>query len=464
MRQLSVREKTVSATLSLFIGALGCAGPENVYAPPPPPQVTVAKPLRKDLTLFVEEVGDTEAVDRAEVRSRVRGFVEKIEFEPGQWVERGTVLYQIEPDEYRAAFNAATAEAASAEASIRVAEADVLTAQAEVDRAATELTRQRRLVDQQATSQAELDRAVADDAAARAMFAAAESAVEAAKAKLQQAQARVEKAQLDLSYTEVRAPISGRVTKTDIKLGNLVDNGTELAAIVDDRSIFANFTVSDRQVLELRDARTANDRGRVDQESWRTVPVQLQRETDDDFPFLGNLDYVDQEGADTATGTLRVRALFENPDGGLLPGIFVRVRIPSEVREDALLLPSRAIQRDRVGPFLLVLGENDEVGRVDVRPGRESGGWTEILDGIGTGDRVIVEGVQRARPGATVSPQERPLRPEDLPPAFRAPPEGMTMPKAVSSEPPRGTDGPQDRTDGPPDVASESTDGQVAPE
>ena len=450
----------VSVSLSVFVAALGiaalgftalgCGGPENVYDPPPAPKVTVAKPLRKDLTLFVEEVGDTEAVERAEVRSRVRGFVEKIEFEPGQWVERGTVLYQIEPDEYRAAFNAATAEAASAEAAIRVAEADVLTAQAEVDRAATELTRQRRLVEQQATSQSELDRAVADDAAARAAIVAAESAVEAAKARLQQAQARVEKAELDLGYTEVRAPISGRVTKSDIKLGNLVDNGTEMAAIIDDRSIFANFTVSDRQVLELRDVRAANDRGRVDQAVWRTVPVQLQRETDDDFPFLGNLDYVDQEGADTATGTVRLRARFDNPDGALLPGIFVRVRIPVAVREDALLLPSRAVQRDRVGPFLLVSGEGDEVGRVDVRPGRESGGWTEIRDGVGAGDRVIIEGVQRARPGATVSPDERPLRPEDLPPAFRDPPEGMTVPRAGTVRRP--------------DEASESADGQVAPE
>src|SRR6056297_1309333 len=251
----------------------GCGGPSNDYVPPPPPDVTVMSPVSHSVTEFIEENGETEAVERAEVRSRVRGFVEAIEFDPGQTVDRATPLYQIEDDEYRASVESAKAELASADAAIAVADSEVKAVATEVNRSRRELARQESLLARQATSQAELDRAVAAKESAEASLAAAESAVKAAQARRQQAAANLSQAELKLSYTVVKAPIAGRVTKTDIKLGNLVDNGTELAAVVNDSRIYANFSVSDRQLLAFRESAGDAERGRMSEQQWQRVPV-----------------------------------------------------------------------------------------------------------------------------------------------------------------------------------------------
>lgn len=409
-------------------------------------------PIQQNVIRYIETNGETEAVERAEVRARVRGFIEAIEFEPGQTVARDTLLYQIEDDECQAAVNLAKAEVTAAKAQINVAESQVLTAKAEADRSQRELKRQQTLLSQKATSQSDYDRALAEDEGARAMLNAAQAAVDSAKATLTQAQARLDKAQLDLKYTRVTAPIAGRVTKTDLKLGNLVEVGLELAAVVNDSRMYANFTISDRELLELRAAREEASADRVTQEQWSNVPVQLKRETDDGFPFHGNLNYVDQEGVDSQTGTLGLRAVFDNSQGSLVAGLFVRIRMPVAVQKGATLIPSQAVMQDRIGAFVLTLDEENAVQRQNVQVGKQNSGWSVILDGLSESDSVIIQGVQRARPGATVVPKVETFAAEDLPAEFQA---ADIPPPGTAKEPPAADAAP---ANSPPADASRTSD------
>ncbi len=426
-RRWSFREgagsaRKLGAAAAIAVGTAGCDRPANDYVPPPPPDVTVMAPVVQPVTEFLEENGETEAVERAEVRSRVRGFVEAIEFDPGQTVDRGMPLYQIEDDEYRASVESAKAELALADAAIAVADSEVQAAETEVNRSRRELARQESLLAEQATSQSEADGAGAAKESAEAGLAAAKSAVKAAQARRQQASAKLSQAELSLSYTVVKAPIAGRVTKTDIKRGNLVDNGTELAAVVDDSRIYANFSVSDRQLLAFRESAGDAERGRMSEQQWQRVPVWLQRETDAGFPFVGRLDYVDQEGVEGATGTLSLRAVFENPDGLLFPGLFVRIRVPIRSHPAARLVPARAVLQDREGPHVWLIGAQNRVERRAVRTGQQTEGWVVITEGLDERERFVVEGLQRARPGVVVNPLDRSASVDDLPSAFRQPP------------------------------------------
>lgn len=399
--------------------APACGKPTNQYVAPPPPKVTAMVPVKHPTVQFIEENGESEAVARADVRSRVRGFIEKVNFEPGQAVNRETVLYEIEDAEYVAARNASAAAVVAAQAAINVSEAQVLTAQTEVNRAQREFERQTTLLGQQATSKTEFDAAQAAIESARALLAGANAAVESAKASLQQSQAKLEKAELDLGYTKIHAPIDGRVTKTDIKVGNLVDNGTELAAVVNDRQVYVNFSISDRQLLELRRARIETNARPVPQEQWSQLPVFVKLETDEGFPHVGRLNYIDQEGVDTMTGALPLRAVLDNPDGKLLPGLFVRVRMPVSDPTESLLIPSRAILRDRDTVFVYVIGEKNLVQRRDVLLGEQAGGWTVIRKGLEDTDQVIVDGLQRSRPEMPVDPTVYQASSSDLPAVFQ---------------------------------------------
>lgn len=418
-----------SSLRSLLIGlagfvpffSTGCEGPQNQYVPPPPPDVTVTVPLQVPVTDYIEVNGESEASERAVVRARVRGFIEAIEFEPGEAVERDRVLYKIGDEEYVAAVNSAKAELSAAGAQIAVAESDVLVAQAELNRAEREWERQRTLMEQRATSQTEYDQALSAKETADARLAAAKSAVELAQAARQRAQAGLDRAELDLGYTTVVAPIAGRISTTDVKLGNLVENGTDLTEVVDASRVFVNFTISDRQVLELRGVREDLSKDPLQRDEWRDVPVFARRETDIGFPFSGTLDYVGQTGIDVTTGTLPLRAIFENRDRSLVPGLFVRVRLPVATRPAALLIPARAIVRDRGTTNLLLVDADNRVARREVRLGRQDSGWVIVEEGLAAGERFVVEGLQRSRPGGLVNPTERLADSSELPPEFQPP-------------------------------------------
>jgi len=396
---------------------MGCRSSENEYIAPPPPQVTVAQPVAQAITPYMEKNGETEAVAEAEVRARVTGFIQEINFLPGERVDAEAVLYTIEPDQYQAAVNSAQAAVAAAKAAVAVAEANIKTAEAEVTNAELTLKRERELLARDAGSQADVDNAVAANDSAIASLESARANARAAEAQVGRAQADLDQAQLDLGYTTVRAPISGRITKTEIKLGNLVQDGSMLAEIIDDQSIFANFSISDRELLRfLEDNRPAGAKptdDQADQPTWRNTPVYLSREIDSGFPFMGRLEYVDSEGIDPDTGTLGLRAEFDNADGRLLPGMFVSVRVPTGDPYDAMLIPEYAISRDQRGSYVLTINEQAEAERTSIEVARTSGGWAIVQSGLTPDSQVVIDGIQRARPGLQVEAVETTLQVDD---------------------------------------------------
>ncbi len=399
--------------LALFVfglSAIGCDPSKNEYVAPPPATVTVARPVSKTVTPFLESSGRTEAAAEAEVRARVTGMIQKVGFAAGQDVDAGDVLYQIEPDDYQAALDSAEAMISAAEAAIGVAEAMVQTAQAEKEKAAMDLKRERSLQDKNASSQANLDQAIAANASAIAAEQSALAQVRVAKAEKERAEAQFTRARIDLGYTKVAAPISGRITKTALKEGNLVEAGTKLASVVATKPIYANFTASDRELLSFIESRRAS--GKVEaqsREEWRNIPAYLSREIDEGFPFKGNLDYVSAEGIDPTTGTLALRAEFDNQDGSLVPGLFVIVRLPQAVTFETLLVPEYAISRDQRGTHVLTVDSQNTVARTDVVVRRSVSGWSMIESGIGPDSRIVIEGLQKAIPGQKVSPEEKKL-------------------------------------------------------
>jgi RND family efflux transporter MFP subunit len=395
----------MSGWLLIAVSMLGCGTAGNEYVEPPPPEVTYALPIQAPITPFTDEIGLTEAVNEAEVRSRVSGFLKSVEFQPGEEVKQGDLLYTIEKDQYQAAFDSAQAAVQTAVAAIGVAQASVKIAEAEELRADQDLDRERRLKEQNASSQADYDAAVAGAAAAKAKLEAAMADVESAKAEKARAEAAFEQAKLDLDYTEVRAEIDGRITKTNFKVGNLVENGSQLATIVDDREVFANFSVSDRAALRIMATRRAAG---ISSEGspWRGMPVYMAREGDQGYPFEGKLDDVDQAGVDSETGTLGLRATFDNPNSDLLPGLFVSLRVPAATAVETLLVPARAVLRDQEGTYVLTIDAENKIDRARIDLGQSVSGWAIVLGGIDPDTRVVVDGLQFARPGGTVVPNE----------------------------------------------------------
>ncbi|TVP96042.1 MAG: efflux RND transporter periplasmic adaptor subunit [Planctomycetaceae bacterium] len=438
-RNASSPKQIIRKLASLLVISLathaGCEGPSNEYVPPPPPDVTVTTAVQRPVTDFIEANGETEAAERAVVRSRVRGFIEAIDFEPGQVVERDRLLYKIGDEEYVAAVNSATAELAAAAAQIAVQQSNVLVAQAEANRSEREWERQSTLMDQQATSKTEFDQALSAKETATALLAAAKSAVELAEANQQRANANLDKARLDLGYTSVVAPISGRISRTDVKLGNLVENGADLTEITDSERVFVNFTISDRQVLEFQKVREREGLEPLTREQWSLIPIFARRETDDGFPFSGTLDYVAQTGIDVTTGTLAMRGVFDNSRRALAPGLFVRVRMPLATRPAALLIPARAVVRDRGAAFLLIVDDENRVQRREVRLGRQDQGWLIVEEGLQPGERLVLEGLQRARPGGVVNPIEKLATDADLPAEFRDQPSQPEPSQPETSQP-----------------------------
>jgi RND family efflux transporter MFP subunit len=387
------------------LAAGGCELGQNEYVPPPPPEVTVALPLRTPVTPFLEQTGLTEAVEVAEIRARVDGFLQSIEFEPGQMVEADQRLYLIEPDSYAAEVSAAEAAVAAAVAAISVAEAMLEVAQTDVRKAQQDLDRETRLGQQGAGSRAALDTARAASDAAMASTKSAEASIQSATAAKGRAEAALVQAQLNLSYTEVRALIPGRITKTNFKLGNLVDNGSHLATIVNDDQIFANFSISDREVLRYAESKrgSASGEDKTKEDRWRGQKVYLRRETDQGFPFEGQLDYVDQAGIESSTGTLGLRAKFDNTNRELMPGLFVTVRIPmADDSFESLVIPESALLRDQQGVYVLTVGSEERVEKAHIVVPQSVSGWAIVQSGLDANSRVIIRGLQTAREGLPV--------------------------------------------------------------
>lgn len=358
----------------LALGALTLRGKDEPPAAPPLQQVTVAQVPEREIAEWDEFTGRLEAVDQVEIRPRVSGYIARVTFDEGKEVKKGEVLFEIDPRPYQA-------ELARAEAELERARSAAALAASDVQRAG-------KLVKAQAISREEYDSRTSAEAQGGATVRAAEAAVETAR--------------LNLNWTRVRSPISGRVSNAMVTPGNLVEAGppaTLLTTVVSLDPMYLYFD-SDEQTY-LRYAGLAKSTGT----NWRNVrlPVYLGLANEDGYPHEGRLDFVDNQ-VDPNTGTIRTRAVFSNRSRALTPGLFARVKLVGNHKMRALLVRDAAIGTDQDRKFVLVVGPGDTLAYRPIEPGRLSDGLRIVTSGLKAGDRVVVNGLMRVRPGMKVVP------------------------------------------------------------
>jgi RND family efflux transporter MFP subunit len=348
---------------------------QNSFVPPPPPKVEVAIPLQRAVTRYLEATGNTAPIKNVDLVARVQGVLQAINYQDGTFVKEGTTLFTIEPETYKLKLEQAQAAEAGAQASVKQADAD--------------FKRQSDLVQRQAVSQATLDTST--------------SARDNAQANLLQAQANTKIAAVNYGYTNVVAPFDGIVSAHLVSIGELVGaaSPTQLATIVALDPIYVNFSVNEQDVLRIREE--AKRRG-MTSDDLKSLPVEVGLQTDNGYPHKGKLDYASPT-LNLSTGTLPVRGVIPNADRVLLPGYFVRVRVPFDEQKDALLVPDAALGSDQAGRYLLVVNGENIVEQRKVRTGQVEGNLRVIESGLKADDRVVVAGLLRAIPGQKVDPQ-----------------------------------------------------------
>lgn len=370
-----IRLRLASVFLASLFLLTGCK-PRNAYRPLPPPEVTIERPAQRDVTEYLEESGQLTAPHSVDLMARVQGTLEAIGYRDGAFVNKGTVLFTIEPAPYQAQWDQARASLASAEAK---AEFSGLQYRRYSDLARTDST---------SRQQAEQTRSDRD----------------ADRAAVMQAQAALTQAQITYGYTHVVAPFDGMVTAHLANVGELVGGTqpTQLASIVQLDPIWVNFNISEQDELRLRKSSAVTGSALADLHT-RTVEIGLQDEAG--YPHRGSIDYVAPQ-IDAGTGTLAVRGLLDNPTRILLPGNFVHIRIPVETHKGALLVPEVAVGSDQGGHTLLVVTPANVVAARSVILGALEGDLRVIESGLKPDDRVIVDGLQRVRVGQKVAPRE----------------------------------------------------------
>jgi len=370
---------------------LGACEDRNKYQPPPAPEVGVAKPQQRPVTLYLELTGNTSAFNKVELVARVQGFLAKVGYKDGDRVAAGTTLFEIERAPY--------------ETSLQIAEASREQQAALLVQAEADLSRQLALQQRQVASEARLDES--------------RSKRDATVAALEQAKGQVQQAKINLGYTEIKAPFAGVVTARLVDPGSLVgaSGPTKLATIVQVDPIYVNFNVNEQQVLQIRDqlrsqGLTLKDLG--------PIPVEVGLQTETGFPHKGVINYIAPD-LDQSTGTLAVRALLANQDRVLLPGLFVRVRVPVQSAVESLLVPDRALGNNQLGRYVLVVNDKNIVDQRQVETGDAvDGGLRIIKSGLTPQDRIVVTGTQRAIPGTAVKPVAAPVTASAVTPAADA--------------------------------------------
>lgn len=376
------------AAVALVFFTAACDDP-NTYVEPPPPKVTVAQPAVQKVTDYLEFTGNTAAAARVEVRARVPGTLLAREFVPGTVVDKGQLLFKVDPQEYQANMQAAEAELARAEA--RKSQADKT------------LLRARELSGRGNVSEAKLDEAEAD-----AQAAAAEVLVR---------RAALRQAEIDLGYTEITAPIRGRVGRSKVDVGNLVgiSEATVLTEITANDPMYVYFNLNELdllRVMKLYRERVKASGHDPKEDATEDVGLVLQLGLADEagYPHEGVLDFA-ESGVDSDTGTLQLRGVFSNTEVPpvLVPGLFARVRMPIGERADLPLVSERAIGTGQEGSFVLVVNADNVVETRVVKLGQRIDGMRVIEDGLGAGEWVVVNGLQRARPGREVQADKAPM-------------------------------------------------------
>lgn len=364
--------------LIAFATALAACSPKRPAAPPPP-TVTVAPVAQQDITEWDEFTGRFEAVDAVEIRPRVTGYIQRVAFAEGREVRKGEVLFEIDPRPYQADLQRATAELEQAR-----------TTSAQADR---DVERGRNLVAAQALSREEFD--------------ARTSAAARAKAAVEIAEAAVTTAKLNLEWTAVRSPISGRVGKAEVTEGNLVQAGgagaPPLTTVVSMDPIYVSFESDEQSFLKY--AALARDGSR----STAKTPVEMGlADESDQYPYKGFVNFVDNQ-LNPATGTIRVRAVFSNADRRFTPGLYARVKIVGSGRYKATLIQDRAVGTDQDKKFVMVLKADSTVEYRPVTLGRVVDGLRVVQAGLRPGEEIVINGLQRIRTGARVTPQLEPM-------------------------------------------------------
>jgi RND family efflux transporter MFP subunit len=367
----------VSGALVAALGLSGCRSEATPSAQAPAPQVSVASALERNVTEWDEFTGRLEAVESVEVRPRVTGYIESVNFTEGSTVHKGDLLFVIDPRPYRAELSKSEAELARAVASAELAASDA--------------ARSEKLIDIKAVSREEYDQRVNASREAKANVAAARAAVDAAK--------------LNLEFTRITSPIDGRVSKAIVTAGNLVTGGsnaaTLLTTVVSLDPMYVTFEGDEQIYLKYNELSRRGERA-----SSRDAanPVLMGLANESGYPHRGSMVFVDNQ-VDPRTGTIRARAAFENKDGYLTPGLFARVKLLGHNSYQAVLVDDRAIGTDQSQKFVYVIDAQNKVTYRPVKVGRLNDGLRIVQQGLQAGETVVVNGMQRVRPGVVVAPE-----------------------------------------------------------
>ena len=424
MNTMNSQKLFVSLAVSIIAVTLtvsaGCSRKEDhkVAAAPPAPVVVIAEVAQKTVPIYSEFVGQTRADETVELRARVEGILLKTHFKEGTPVKKGQLLFSIDKRPFEAALQSAKATLAKATSDLAQANqrTDVLQAQAELadaqavfSRAEQDLARIRPLAQEKAVTEIELDAAIAAQKSAKAQVdsrranltnleAAVKYTIERAQAEVLASKARVTQAELDLSYCDIYSPISGVIGFLQVDEGNLVGRGdaTLLATVSSSNPLLVDFNLSEIEFLKLTNPDSSPKRANA-------LSFELILSDDSKHTDVGTFKVVDRT-VDPQTGTMKVEASFPNPNSYLRPGQFARLRVAVDERENAILVPQRAVQELQGAKTVLVVDAQNRVSVRTIRVGDRSDNNFIVLEGLNPGERVIVEGLQKARPGGEVKP------------------------------------------------------------
>jgi RND family efflux transporter MFP subunit len=383
---INLKNCAQAAAILLIVWMFAACDQRNEYVEPPPPKVTVAEPLQQEVTEYLEFTGNTRAFEEVEIRARVSGFLQSMHFTVGTQVDMGALLFVIDPRQYQAEVNAAKAELNAARAMDH--------------RAKIEYDRAKRVFDKGAGRETDVVKWRGER--------------DVALARIERAKASLERANLNLSYTQVTAPIKGRVSRNFVDIGNLVGEGepTLLTTVIRYDPMYVYFNLNEYDLLRVQTMyrKRIKEKGidpAKEPDSRVEIQLFLGLANDQGYPHEGVADFA-ESGVDPATGTIQLRGVFPNPGppNVLLPGLFARLSMPIDKRENALLVTERAIGADQGGNYLLSVNSDNVVEKKPIRMGQLVDGLRVIEEGLQPGERLIVKGLQRARPGGKVDPEK----------------------------------------------------------
>jgi len=385
---MSLQRKTIMGALAALVIAGGFAallaahdggavGTAHAADAPPAPEVDVANVLRQNITDWQDYSGRLQAVDHVDVRALVPGTIMAVYFKDGALVKKGDPLFLIDPRPYAAAVDQAAAQLAAAKAKAAFAD--------------TDFERAKKLL--------------ADNAIAKRDYDQKSNDALAADADVKAAQAALENAQINLGYTRITAPVTGRVSRAEITVGNIIAAGVNspaLTTLVSVSPIYASFDVDEQTYLKYL-SRNANGNGNAS-----TIPVRLGLADESGYSRKGHIETVDNQ-LDASSGTIRVRATFDNADGSLIPGLYARISVGGGAPHPALLIDDRAVSTDQAKKFVLVVDAQNQAQYREVTLGNLYQGYRVITAGLQPGERIVVSGLQRVRPGSPVQPHMVPM-------------------------------------------------------